>query len=152
MDVTMRRATNSPTVLGADITALKTGSVDRTVKIYGSNLPSTLAVADVNLGAGVTVTKIVSSTPEMVTVLASVDAKATPGRRPVSVANYTIPGAYAVYEHMDFLKVTPETGIAHLGSEPHAKGYMQFEAVAYSNGPDGKPNTPDDINPVSYTH
>lgn len=144
MDVTLHRETGSPTVLGTDVSALKTGSVDSTVRIFGSHLPA-VTVADVNLGSGVTVTKVVSSTPEMVTVLASVDAKATPGQRLVSVANDTVPGAFAVYDHMDFLKVTPATGIAHLGSDPHAKGYMQFEATAFGNGPDGKPNTPDDI-------
>ncbi|WP_263383076.1 quinohemoprotein amine dehydrogenase subunit alpha [Granulicella arctica] len=145
LDVTMRRETAAPTVLGTDIGALKTGSTDNTVRVFGTHLPAGLTAADVTLGSGVTVTKVVSSTPEMVTVLASVDAKAVPGRRVVSVANDTLPNAYAVYDHMDFLKVSPTTGIAHLGSDPHAKGYMQFEATAFSNGPDGKPNTPDDI-------
>ena len=145
MDVTLHRGTASPMVLGTDISALKAGTVDGTVRIFGSHLP-TVTAADISLGSGVTVTKVVSSTPEMVTVLANVDAKATPGRRLVSVANVTVPEAFAVYDHMDFLKVTPTTGIAHLGSDPHAKGYMQFDATAYSNGPDGKPDTPDDIN------
>lgn len=145
MDITMRRAKSSPAVLGTDLTALKAGSTDNTVRIFGSHLPASLAASDIKLGSGVTVSKIVSATPEIVTVLASVDPKALAGRRPVSVGDSTIPGAFAVYDHMDYLKVTPETGIAHLGSEPHAKGYMQFEAVAYSNGPDGKPNTADDI-------
>ena len=145
MQVKMQRATGGPTVFGADINALKVGSADNTVHILGANLPSSVAVADVNLGPGVTVTKIVSSTPDSVTVTASVDAKATPGRRAIGVGPATAPDAYAVYKHVDYLKVTPETPIAHLGSEPHAKGYMQFEATAYSNGPDGKPHTADDI-------
>ncbi len=56
------------------------------------------------------------------------------------------PAAYAVYDKVDFIRVAPETPLARLGEEVHGKGYCQFEAVAYSDGPDGKPDTADDIN------
>jgi quinohemoprotein amine dehydrogenase len=145
MTVSIQRALDSPAVLGVDVDALKAGTSDNTVQIFGAHLPSSVAASDVDLGPGVTVTKIVSETPTTITVTASVDAKATPGRRLVAVKSFAKPDAYAVYDHMNYLKVTPQTPIAHLGSEPHAKGYMQFEAIAFSNGPDGKPNTEDDI-------
>jgi len=145
MDVTMHRETGGPIVLGTDLSSLKVGSSDNTIRIFGSRLPASIAASDVNLGPGVTVSKVVSSTPDVVTVLASVDAKALPGRRIVSVAGTGLANAYAVYDTMDYLKVTPTTSLTHLGSTTHSKGYMQFEAVAYSNGPDGKPDTADDI-------
>jgi quinohemoprotein amine dehydrogenase len=153
MDVTLRRETAASSVLGTDISSLKAGSTDVPVKIFGSHLGTTLAPSDIDFGKGVTITKVVSATPELVTVTASVDAAATPGPRLISVAGSTLPSAYAVYKKIDFLKVTPTTAIAHLGSEPHAKGYMQFEAIAFSNGPDDKPNTDDDIDlgPVPAT-
>lgn len=153
MDVTLRRETVAPAIVGTDISSLKAGSVNAPVTIYGSHLATTLTPADIDLGKGVTVTKVVSATPEAVTLTASVDAAATPGPRLISVAGVTLPSAYAVYQKIDFLRVTPTTAIAHLGSEPHAKGYMQFEAIAYSNGPDDKPNTDDDIDlgPVPAT-
>jgi quinohemoprotein amine dehydrogenase len=145
MDVTLHRETIAPAVLGMDVSSLKAGSADTTVKIFGSHLPTTLTPADIALGKGVTVTKIVSATPELVTLTASVDAAATPGPRVISVGGVALPAAFAVYQKMDFLKVNPTTALAHLGSQPHSKGYMQFEAIAYSNGPDDKPNTDDDI-------
>jgi quinohemoprotein amine dehydrogenase len=145
MDVTMHRETGAPIVLGSDLSSLKAGSTDNTVRIFGSHLPASVAASDINLGPGVTVSKVVSSTPDVVTVLASVDAKALPGRRIVSVAGTGLANAYAVYDKMDYLKVTPTTSLTHLGSTTHSKGYMQFEAVAYSNGSDGKPDTSDDI-------
>jgi quinohemoprotein amine dehydrogenase len=154
MDVTMHRATGGPLVAGVDVTALKAGSADTTMHIYGDNLPASLTPSDVDLGPGVKVTKIAAQEPGMVTVTASVDAKATPGNRTVSVKGSAVPNAYAVYDHMDFLKVTPVTSLAHLGSPSHPKGYAQFETIAYSNGPDGKPNTADDIElgPVAATY
>ena len=154
MDVTMRRATGGPLVAGVDVTALKAGSSDTTMHIYGDNLPANLTVNDVDLGPGVKATKIVGQEPGMVTVTASVDPKAVAGSRTVSVKGAAVPDAYAVYDHMDFVKVIPVTSLSHLGSTTHPKGYAQFETVAYSNGPDGKPDTADDINlgPVPATY
>ncbi len=146
MDVTLRRAQEGPMVLGASLSALRTGSTGNKVTILGDHLPSTVTAADVDLGAGVKVTDVVAKTPGAITVTADVAADATPGMRSISVGAATEPAALAVYQKVDFLKVLPVTPIAHLGSEPHAKGYAQFEAVGYSFGPDGKPNTADDIN------
>jgi quinohemoprotein amine dehydrogenase len=154
MDVTMRRATSAPMVLGLDVASLKAGASDATVRIYGDALPSNLSAGDVDLGPGVKVTKIIDQQPGVVTVSASVSPDAAPGTRMVAVKSATLPAAYAVYDHIDFLKVTPTTSIAHLGGSPHPKGFVQFETVAFSNGPDGKPNTDDDIDlgPVPATY
>ena len=154
MDVTMRRATSAPMLIGVDKPSLKTGATDATMRIYGDALPGNLTVSDVDLGPGVKVTKIINQQPGVVTVSASVSPDAAPGRRTVAVKSATLPAAYAVYDHIDFLKVTPTTSIAHLGGAPHPKGYVQFETVAFSNGPDGKPNTDDDIDlgPVPATY
>jgi quinohemoprotein amine dehydrogenase len=47
---------------------------------------------------------------------------------------------------MDTLRVTPQAGMARVGGIVFPKQLQQFEATAYHNGPDGKPNTPDDVN------
>jgi quinohemoprotein amine dehydrogenase len=154
MDVTMRRATSAPMLSGVDLGSLKAGATDATMRIYGDALPAGLTASDVDLGPGVKVTKIVDQQPGVVTVSASVSPDAAPGNRMVTVKNATLPAAYAVYDHIDFLKVTPTTSIAHLGGAPHPKGYVQFETIAFNNGPDGKPNTGDDIDlgPVPATY
>jgi len=56
-----------------------------------------------------------------------------------------VPSSVAVYDHIDFVKVAPSWALSHLGGTIGPKGLVQFEAIAYANGPDGKPNTPDDI-------
>jgi quinohemoprotein amine dehydrogenase len=154
MDVTMRRATSAPMLSGVDLGSLKAGATDATMRIYGDALPAGLTTSDVDLGPGVKVTKIVDQQPGVVTVSASVSPDAAPGNRMVTVKSATLPATYAVYDHIDFLKVTPTTSIAHLGGAPHPKGYVQFETIAFNNGPDGKPNTGDDIDlgpvPASY--
>lgn len=58
-----------------------------------------------------------------------------------------------MYDHLDYIKVTPQTAMAHLGSETHPKGYQQFEAIGYNRGADAKPQTADDVElgPVDVT-
>ena len=80
MDVTLRRATGGPIVTGTDLASLAAGAHDATIHIYGDNLPSNLTANDVSLGAGVSVDKIISQEPGVVTVSASVSPQATPGR------------------------------------------------------------------------
>jgi quinohemoprotein amine dehydrogenase len=63
------------------------------------------------------------------------------------VGRSVLPNAFAVYDKVDFIQVTPGSALARLGggSATHPKGYQQFEAMAYANGADGKPHTADDV-------
>jgi quinohemoprotein amine dehydrogenase len=70
---------------------------------------------------------------------------ATPGRRAVFVTGATGEATVAVYSAIDFIKVSPQAGLARVGGANFPKQFQQFEAIAYANGPDGKPNTKDDI-------
>jgi quinohemoprotein amine dehydrogenase len=153
MDAAMRRATPATTVLGVDVYSLKSGSTGNEVRIYGDHFPGGLAAGDLDFGAGVTVKKIISQSPELIKVAVDVGAGATPGKRDVAVKAAVAPAAFAVYDHIDYVKVLPQTPISHLGGVPHAKGYCQFDAIAYANGPDGKEGTADDIElgPVKAT-
>jgi quinohemoprotein amine dehydrogenase len=145
MDTTMRRASAAPSVLGVDVYSLKAGSAASEVRIYGDHFPTGLAASDIDLGSGVTVRKIVSQSPDQIKVSVEVAANAVAGKRDVAVKNSVAPGAFAVYNKIDYLQLTPQTPLAHLGGEQHAKGYTQFDAIAFSNGPDGKQGTADDI-------
>jgi quinohemoprotein amine dehydrogenase len=143
-DVKMIRA-GGPAVIAVAPYALKAGSKGMPVKIYGASLPTGVAAGDVHLGSGVTVTKVVSSTPSEVDVEVDVADDATSGPRDAEVKGAVLERAVPVYHKVDYIKVTPETGLAHLGSDVHPKGYQQFEAIGYEDGPDGKPNTSDDV-------
>jgi len=143
-DVTLRRAGDGPSVLAVDRTMLKTGSTAQRVKIYGDNFPRVTA-ADIDFGTGVTVKRLVDQDVGHVTAEVDVDAKAIVGKRDVSVRRAVVPNAIAVYDKIDYLKVSPETALARLGGNSHPKGFQQFDAIAYNRGPDDKPHTPDDV-------
>ncbi len=80
-------------------------------------------------------------------IVAEVDvaADAVSGKRDVFFRRAVLPNAIAVYDRVDYIKVTPETALARLGSEVHPKGYQQFEAIGYQRGADGKSHTADDV-------
>jgi quinohemoprotein amine dehydrogenase len=143
-DVTLRRANDGVTVTGTDITMIKTGSTAQKVKIYGDNFPK-LTVADIDFGTGVAVKRIVDQSAQHVTVEVDVDSKAIFGKRDVSVRRTVAPNAIAIFDKVDYIKVSPDTSLARLGGVKFPKGYQQFEAIAYNRGADGKPNTPDDV-------
>lgn len=144
VDVTLRRASDGLTVTGTDVSMLKAGSTSQRVKIYGDNFPK-LSAADIDFGNGVTVKRVVEQTAQQATVEVNVDAKAISGKRDVAVRRAVAPNAIAVYDKIDYIKVSPDTSLARLGGIKFPKGYQQFEAIAYNRGADGKLHTADDV-------
>ncbi|WP_188065133.1 quinohemoprotein amine dehydrogenase subunit alpha [Sphingobium sp. KCTC 72723] len=145
LDVKLIRATAAPAVLAVTPGPVKAGSKGVQLRILGHNLPLSPAAADLDLGAGVTVTKIVSAGPQELVVTADIAPTAASGQRDISVAGAVLERAFPVYGKIDYIKVTPETGLSRLGGVKFPKGYQQFEATGFENGLDGKANTPDDI-------
>jgi quinohemoprotein amine dehydrogenase len=145
VDVQLERVGSEPIVLSMAEPRVKTGATGQELHFFGVNLPTRLTAADINIGPGVTVDRIVGAAPDRLTVSVSVAADATPGRRAVFVGGATGDISLAVYKTIDFVKVLPQAGLARVGGGNFPKQFQQFEASAFANGPDGKPNTKDDI-------
>jgi quinohemoprotein amine dehydrogenase len=146
IDVKLTRLTTTPTLLGASVTAVKTGSTGQNVRIFGANLPSSLRPEDIGLGQGVKVTRIASARPEELSIDVDVAASAPIGVRDLVVAGTVRPAIFVVYDKIDGIKVVPEAGMARVGGANFPKQLQQFEAIGINNGPDGKPDTADDLN------
>jgi quinohemoprotein amine dehydrogenase len=145
LDVRLARIGTDPIVLGIGETHVKAGAAGQEMHLFGVNLPARVTPADLNFGPGVTVDRVVSAAPDRLVVAVSVAPNATPGRRAVFLAGSTGETGIAVYDTIDFIKVLPQAGMARVGGANFPKQFQQFEASAYANGPDGKPNTKDDI-------
>ena len=144
-DVKLQRPSADPTLIGVDRTLLKAGSQGTRVRLIAESLPAQIAPADLDFGTGVTVKRIVSHTPTEIVAEVDVAADAVPGKRDIAFRRSVLQSAIAVYDRIDYVKVTPDSALAHLGSQQHPKGYQQFEAVAYQRGADGKAHTADDV-------
>ena len=145
LDITLRRAGSGPMAVGVHPRAVRSSTRGQEVRIYGVNLPTTLEPADLDFGQGVTVTRVVGVTSDVATVELDVAADAVIGARDVFVAQALTEHGFVVYDRIDAIKVTPEWGMARVGGIAMPKQYQQFEAVAYHNGPDGTPDTEDDL-------
>ncbi len=146
LDVRLDRVGAETRVLGTDRTALKQGVSGQEVKIYGANLPASLRPADVDLGPGLTVSRIVSLSPDVATAVVDVAASAALGARDLFVAGASKPAALVVFDRVDAIKVKPDWAMARIGGTTFPKMLAQFEAWAFHNGADGRPDTPDDLN------
>jgi quinohemoprotein amine dehydrogenase len=104
-----------------------------------------VAADDLDFGSGVKVKRIVSHTPTELVAEVDVASDAVSGKRDIAFRRSVLPSAIAVYDHLDYIKVTPESSLARLGSETHPKGFQQFEAIGYQRGADGKMHTADDV-------
>jgi len=144
-DVTLKRIGDGPVLSTTDTFSLAAGAKAVTVKLFGDSLPAGLTTADIDFGNGITVTGITAQSATALTVKVDVDAKAVVGKRDISVRRIALPTTIAVYTTVDYVK-TPASALARLGGTTHPKGYFQFEAIGWSNGLDGKPETGDDVN------
>ena len=153
-DVKLVRVSGAAMIAAVDRASLQTGSMAQRVRILGDSFPAQLTPADLDLGSGVTVRRIVSHTAHEVVAEVDVAAKAISGRRDIAIGGAVLPNAIAVYDKIDYIKVLPGTSIARLGgASQRPKGYQQFEVMAYNRGADDKPNTADDVEvgPIDVT-
>lgn len=144
-DVRLQRAPSGPSLLTVDPPSLKIGSETNRVRLIGDHFPAQLTPADFNAGPGVTVRRIVSTTPDEIVAELDVAAGAAPGKRDVTIKSASLPAALAVYDRVDYVKVSPESSLAEFGSPGRPRGFQQFEAIGYQRGPDGKAHTADDL-------
>ncbi len=152
-DVSLTRATGGPAIAAVTPGGAKVGSEGTELRIFGSDLPADLAPADIDLGQGVAVRRIVSAGPTEAVIAIDVAEDALVGQRDVLIGGARLERALPIYPKIDYLKVTPDRAISRLGGIAYGKQYQQFDALAFSNGPDGEPDTEDDfeIGPIDVT-
>jgi quinohemoprotein amine dehydrogenase len=152
-DVQLQRASSDPTLLAIDRASLKAGSRANRVHVIGDNFPAQVAPRDLDFGPGTIVRSIVSNTPTEIVAEVDVATDAHLGKRSVAFRRSVLPGAIAVYDRIDYVKVTPESAVAAFGESAHPRGCLQFEALGYQRGADGKLHTADDVElgPVDVT-
>jgi len=150
IDAHLVRIGTVPLLAGVNVFAMQSPSAGD-IKLYGANFPADLKAADIDLGPGITVTRVTRNSPSVATVAVQVAPNLPVGIRDISVSRSTAERAIAVYDKVAYIKTMPDASMARLGGVIAAKQYAQFEAIAYSAGPDGKNETADDIplGPVS---
>jgi quinohemoprotein amine dehydrogenase len=144
-NVQLQRASSDPTVMVVDRPSLKAGSRGNRVRVIGDNFPAGATPADLDFGPGVTVRGLVSGTSVEIVADVDVAADAPLGKRGLALRRSVLPGAIAIYDRVDYVKLTPESAVAAFADGKHHMGYLQFEAIGYQRGADGRMHTADDV-------
>lgn len=144
-DVTMRRPLSDAALLLVDPPSFKAGSNANRLRLMGDRFPAQVTPADITVGPGVTVRRILSSTPNEIVAEVEVAAGAPSGKRDLSFRSATLDRAVAIYDRVDYVRVTPDSSLATFASQDYSRGVQQFEALGYQRGADGKPQTVDDL-------
>ena len=145
LDVTLTRVGRELLVSGVDRKSVRRGTSGQALRVFGDNLPASISAADVDLGPGVKVTAASVTSPGVVTITVDAAADAAIGVRDLFLSGTIVKGAVAVYDKVDYLKVTPNRTMARVGGVMFPKMLARFEAIAWSHGADGKPDTKDDL-------
>ena len=145
MDVSLSRLGAGPVLAGVYPRALQAGARDQQITVMGANLPRDAQGAAVDFGPGVRVERVVRADGDSLVLRVAVDSATPIGARDLFLAGAALRGAAVVYDKVARIKVTPLAGMARVGGVAFPKQYQQFEALAYHNGPDAKPDTEDDI-------
>ena len=74
-----------------------------------------------------------------------IDAGAATGYRDVGVAGLRLVDGFAVYDRVDYLRVTPENALARVGGIAAPRQPVQFDVAGWHRGPDDEPLTEDDL-------
>jgi quinohemoprotein amine dehydrogenase len=152
-DVKLRRPSSDATLLAIDPPSLKAGSRANRIRLVGDNIPAQVRSADLDFGPGVSVRRIVSNSPSEVVAEVDVAPNVGLGMRNAAYRRSVLPNAIAIYDRVDYVKVTPESAMAAFGNQTRMRGYQQFEAIGYQRGADGRAHTADDVElgPVDVT-
>lgn len=152
MDVSLTRLGANPVVAGVSQRGLRTGASEQ-VTLFGANFPRAIDAAGIDFGPGVRVERVVRATPDSITLRVAVDSAATVGARDLFVAGAPLKGAVVVFDKVSRIKVTPLAGMARVGGVAFPKQFQQFDAIAWHNGTDARPDTDDDLElgPVDVT-
>jgi quinohemoprotein amine dehydrogenase len=145
MDVSLTRLGAGPVIAGVYPRALRAGARDQRVTVVGANLPRDARPAALDFGPGVHVDQIVRAEADSIVARVSVDPKAAVGARDLFAGGASLQRAAVVFDRIARIKVTPLAGMARVGGVVFPKQFQQFEAIAYHNGADGKPDTEDDV-------
>jgi quinohemoprotein amine dehydrogenase len=144
IDAHLTRIGSVPLLAGSGSFAVQSPS-KTTLKLYGANFPADLKPSDIDLGKGVTVTKVASHDSTVATLEVQVDPNLPTGIRDISLSHSTSEKALAVYDKIAYVKIFPDASMARLGGVIAAKQFAQFEAIAYASATGSKTPSADDI-------
>ena len=144
LDATLTRAAGGMQVAAAWPPAGRIGTTVSGVRILGAGFGEDAATS-LDFGSGVRVAGARRTSELELQVDLEIESGAAAGYRDVSVGGARLVDGFAVYDRVDYIRVTPETALARVGGAVAPKQFVQFEAAGWHRGPDGERLSDDDL-------
>ena len=144
LDVTLTRLDGGPAAAAVWPPAARQGAGSVRVRMLGAGFGEDTP-ASLDFGPGVSVVSASLASGNRIDLDLAVAADAAPGYRDVALGGARLVDAFAVYDRVDYLRVSPETALARVGGIAVPKQPVQFEATGWNRGPDGERFTDDDL-------
>ncbi|NSL51410.1 quinohemoprotein amine dehydrogenase subunit alpha [Calidifontibacillus erzurumensis] len=132
-----------PQVLAVWPKSIKKGT-EQTITVFGTDFPQNLKKENFQTTNGLEIVEVVKQNNDEVQLKVKAPANTDIPTGEISFVDQKGAASINFYQKVDYVKVTPEYGLARLAYDGR-KQSVQFEAIAYANGKDGKANTEDDI-------
>ncbi len=145
IDVRLTRIGEGPALAGVHPPALEAGAPAMDVTLYGANLPAGADASAFDFGPGVSVESVRNASESAITLRVAVADGAALGGRDLFVGGVSLQTAIRVHDGVDRIEVSPRAGMARVGGANFPKGFQAFDAIGWDDGPDGEPNTADDL-------
>ncbi|WP_323766914.1 quinohemoprotein amine dehydrogenase subunit alpha [Marinovum sp.] len=140
-------------VTGGRITALAEGAAPQVIGITPAAVAVGVATEVTLTGSGLTSApvlpegvkaEVVSASANSLTLSVTADVA---GALSLGLEGFADPVSLVAYDRIDRITVVPEVAMARVGGNggPIPKVPAQFEAYGWTNGPDGTPDTEDDL-------
>ena len=144
VDVRLHRRTRATAIHATKNPAVMIPSLGHPLELEGEGFPADLAAADFSLGAGITVTSAIRLGDDRVKLTVDTARSARRGARAVSFRAVQGPADVVLYDTVDYVRVSPEQGLARVGGKMRPPQIERFEAIAMNRGADDEPYTADD--------
>lgn len=155
LDVVLRRRIGRTSLVSLDDAAVMIPSATRVLDVRGDGFPEDATAADFHAGEGVAITKCERVDAGHVRLTVDVDRKAKRGARELSFRAVRGDARLVLYDSIDWVKVSPELGLARCGGKLRPPQTERFEAIAMNRGEDDELYTADDyvvkVVPAAWT-
>jgi len=145
IDVQLERAASAPRVDCAPNAALLVPGAGQTLDVLARGLSTVPAAAEFSLGQGVSVSAVERVDGERLRLTVDIAPGARQGTRVLTFGVQRAPTQVVVHDTIDYIKITPEKGLARVGGKMRPPQFERFEALGMNRGADGELYTADDF-------
>lgn len=160
LDIELHRQLGRPRAFAVESRAVTAPATAHVVDVRGEGFTAEMQASEFHFGKGLAVTNYEFVAADHVRLTLDVEAEVELGERPLSfglfrgarpdVAKADASGllrgpSIVLYDTIDYIRITPQQGLARIGGAKQPKQFERFEALAMHRGKDEKPYTEDDF-------